>query len=241
MDEGWRARAKSLFVSADEGTATSESSSLFDVGSLFAMVGAKDDDGEATDWTSDYDALVSSSGDSSQPTRVARPTLVGSDIHELREVLRFDVQPRWVLSRWSRVSTVREDQFTALRVPLVTGLELDDIAGSLTYYFDEQQTLQRIVFHGSTGDERKLVSLVEEAYKFNAEPSLRAGVYVARWNGNPTSAMIIDMAPVVHAETPHERLRVHLEINRPRAYVRLSEPMNRLMASHVPPRKRWFW
>ena len=39
----------------------------------------------------------------------ATPKMTGVQIHDLREVMRFDISPDWVLSRFSRVSTVLAD------------------------------------------------------------------------------------------------------------------------------------
>jgi hypothetical protein len=75
-------------------------------------------------------------------------------------------------------------------VPLVTGTRPDDIAGSLTYYFDKRQQLQRITFEGVVGDERRLVNFVTGQYKLKAEPTLGAGLYVAKWSGRPQKARL---------------------------------------------------
>ena len=63
----------------------------------------------------------------------------------LAEVLRFDVTVAWVMQRWPRVSTgLPYLQLQGYRVPLVTGTTVADLAGSLTYYFNAQQQVQRI-------------------------------------------------------------------------------------------------
>ncbi len=86
------------------------------------------------------------------------PTLTGPVIHDLREVLRFDITPHWVPQKFSRVSTVLADlHFDGLRVPLVSGTEVGDLAGTLTYYFDRYQRLQRVKIHGLTGDPARVV------------------------------------------------------------------------------------
>jgi hypothetical protein len=152
------------------------------------------------------------------------PQLTGPTTHDLAEVLRFDVSPEWVTQRWSRVSTVLAEQdLEGLRVPLVTGTDLDDLAGSLTFYFDKQRRVQRISFHGRTGDDRKLISLVTSQFGMRAEPTLGVGMYVSRWNARPTSLLRLSYAPVVRSQTPRHRLEVALEINRPNAQFGLSE------------------
>ncbi len=60
-------------------------------------------------------------------------------------MLRFDVTVEWVMQRWPRVSTgLPYLQLQGYRVPLVTGTKVADLAGSLTYYFNARQQVQRI-------------------------------------------------------------------------------------------------
>jgi hypothetical protein len=144
--------------------------------------------------------------------------------------MRFEATPQWVLQRWPRVSTVRAaDELTGLRVPLVTGTQLDDLSGSLTYYFDKDQRVQRLSFYGYTGDASRLIGLGTTYLHLQSEPSYSAGMYVQRWNGKPTSALRISHAPVVNAANPHARLIVQLEVNRPGAYYRLSPEFEQLL------------
>jgi hypothetical protein len=54
--------------------------------------------------------------------------LEGAPVADLAEVLRFDVTPGWVISRWPRVSTGGPHlQLQGYRVPLVTGTKESDI------------------------------------------------------------------------------------------------------------------
>ena len=146
------------------------------------------------------------------------------------EVFRFDIQPKWVFSRWPRVTTVLADQaLEGLRVPLVSGKNADDISGSLTYYFDHQKTLQRISFVGYTGDERRLARMVVESYGMKPVPSLYAGLFMISWNGTPRSVLRLTHQPVVRSSDTNRRLEVMLEINRPRAYYGLSREFKELL------------
>jgi hypothetical protein len=141
---------------------------------------------------------------------------VTAEVEALDQIFRFDVSPRWVAQRWPRVSTIRTGgALEGLRAPLVSGTELQDIAGSLTYYFDNHQQLRRITFHGHTGDEQRLVGLVSRQFNLRPEPALGAGLYVARWNGKPTSVLRVSHASVIRAQRPHERLQIVLELNQP--------------------------
>ncbi len=136
-------------------------------------------------------------------------------INELERLLTFDITPGFIINQWSRVSTVHpENGLEGMRVALVTGTGVEDIAGSLTYYFDNQQSLRRITFDGVTGDDRPLVNIISQQFKFRPEPALGGGMYVARWNAQPTGLLKISHAPVVRSQRPHERLEVMLELNR---------------------------
>jgi hypothetical protein len=146
------------------------------------------------------------------------PAQVIPSIHHLAEVLRFDITPRWVIDHWGRVSTVHADQqLEGLRVPLVTGTSLDDVAGSLTFYFDGQQRVRRITLHGQTGDERTLVAIGIKHFGLRQEPSLGAGTFINRWNSKPMNALVISHAPIVRMNNPNTRLNIDLELNDLRA------------------------
>jgi hypothetical protein len=167
------------------------------------------------------------------------PRLEGPPVQDLAEVIRFDISPRWVAQYWSRVTTVTSElELEGLRVPLVTGGRPDDLAGSLTYYFDKHHQVQRVTFHGSTGDERRLVTLLGTVYGFKEQPALGGGMYVTTWNGKPTSVLRVAYAPIVQATTPHAQREITLEINRPGEFSRLSEEMKQLITRDAQIR-RW--
>ena len=93
------------------------------------------------------------------PSHPAALSVEGDRTPGLAEVLRFDVSPAWVLQRWPRVSTdLAVLQLHGYRVPLVTGTNQNDVAGSLTYYFNPSQQVQQITLRGTTGDPRAIIS-----------------------------------------------------------------------------------
>jgi hypothetical protein len=151
-------------------------------------------------------------------------------VGHLGEVLRFDITPQWVTARWPRVTaTLAEQGLEGLRVPVVTGTNLDDLAGSLTYYFNHFHQLQRLTFEGYTGDERKLVGVVTQHYGLQPEPTLDAGMYVARWNNRPSSILRVARAPIITHDSPHSQLHVLLELNRPSMEFGLSVQAQQLL------------
>jgi hypothetical protein len=143
-------------------------------------------------------------------------TLVGGPIHDLRDVLRFDISPRWVSDHFTRVSTVlAELNLDGLRVPIVTGTADVDLAGTLTYYFDRQQRLQRINLQGFTGEPQRVTDLLVRDYYLQPQAALGGGLYVTRWNGQVTSLLKVSPAPIIYADSPRSRYSVFLEINQP--------------------------
>lgn len=145
-----------------------------------------------------------------------RPSLVGAEISDLREVLRFDITPEWVAQRFSRVSTVLADlKLKGLRVPIVTGTRADDMAGALTYYFDHSGELQRLTIHGFTGDPSRLIDTMTQHYGLQRERALEAGVLTRRWNGEPIHFLRLTHAPVIYSDAVHQKYTVFLELNQP--------------------------
>jgi hypothetical protein len=160
------------------------------------------------------------------------PPLVGGPIHDLRDVMRFDVNPTWVLNHFARVTTVLADlHLDGLRVPIVTGTNADDLAGTLTYYFDRQHRVQRINLHGFTGDPERLVNTMQQHYGMRSQPSLGAGTYAVQWNGKTTSLLQLVHAPVVHADALNAKYTVFVELNQPSMPYGLSTAAENLVAA----------
>ncbi len=151
-------------------------------------------------------------------------------ILSLREVLRFDIAPPWVIGRFPRVSTVLADmQLDGLRVPLVTGTSPADLAGTLTYYFDPYKRLQRVTIHGVTGDPDRFVAELQQLYQMAQEPSLGGGLYLLTWNGRPASVLHIAPAPVIYADSAYSRFNVFLELNQAGLAYGLSDEAQQLI------------
>lgn len=153
-------------------------------------------------------------------------------ITSLREVLRFDVTPTWVMQRFPRVSTVHSDlQLDGMRVPLITGTQPTDLAGTLTYYFDSYQRLQRVNVHAVTGDPSRFVAELQHGYKFQQQPALGASLYTVKWNGKPTSLVVTTPAPIIESSSPFARFNVFIELNQAGLAYGLSNEANHLLNS----------
>ncbi len=163
---------------------------------------------------------VANSDPSTADTTPAVVPPEGSAARDFHDIFRFDVTTAWVLAQWPRVSTRLADlEMQGYRAPLVTGTREDDLAGSLTYYFNPQQRVQRITFFGTTGDSRRLVAMLSQKHQFvrqlTDDPSLF--LYRVRQGNKVTSELRIRPAKVVNATSPHARFEVALLIERPRS------------------------
>jgi hypothetical protein len=138
---------------------------------------------------------------------------------DLDQVLRFDATVEWVMQRWPRVSTgLSYAQLQGYRVPLVTGTDMADVAGSLTYYFNAGQQVQRITFRGTTGDPTRLATLVATRFGFARRLTNDPGVvlYEAVDSSNrPAGTLRIRSAGVIKASQPYTRFEVDLVMDRP--------------------------
>ncbi|MCA9267786.1 MAG: hypothetical protein KDA41_04920, partial [Planctomycetales bacterium] len=149
---------------------------------------------------------------------------------DLSEVLRMDVSPDWVKERWPRVTTTLADtHFDGLRVALVSGTQATDVTGSLTYYFDNRQTLQRVSFHGTTGDPQALAQLLTTRFNFVKENGLGGELYRETWFGRTKSICRLRPAGVFSATSGAARYEVLLEINRSAVRPGLSEVAKQLL------------
>ena len=139
------------------------------------------------------------------------------------EFLRFDVTADWVKNRWSRVSTfAAEDDLTGMRVALVSGPRPQDIHGSLTYFVDSSQQVQRIGFRGRTGDASTLVDFVQQR-GFKRQKSNGAGLFIKKSWGRTRGALRLDHPPVTQKELPNEKLLVLFEMTNPNSNFKVSQ------------------
>ncbi len=149
------------------------------------------------------------------------------------EIFRFDISPEWVKSRWERVSTSTiGGGFSGMRVPLVTGVNSWDIHGSLTYYFDRYKKVQRIGFHGWTGDPGRLVDGLERQYGFQSQPTLWAGYYLGRrdqlFGKSYFGGLFMRNPAVINSRDQTHQVALLLEINKPSGTLSLSDEFQRM-------------
>jgi hypothetical protein len=144
------------------------------------------------------------------PAATAPKTLAPS----IEQAFRFDATPQWVSSRWPRASTVAGNpKELGMRVALVTGTQPEDVAGSLTYYFDDHHQLQRITFTGLTADPRRLLATVVTPHGLKSQPTTDAAHYIAGDGRKPTSEVTVRHLPVVGADE-NARVEVSVDLSR---------------------------
>lgn len=144
-------------------------------------------------------------------------------VANLGEIFRFDANTAWVKQRWERVSITNDKPgLKGLRVPLVTGVNTSDLFGSLTYYFDNRQALQKLTFRGWTGNPSGLVNFVTQNYGFKNQPTSSAGLYVAKSWTKSTGALYMQHPNFVSSKNPTQQVAILLEINNPKGPFELS-------------------
>jgi hypothetical protein len=139
----------------------------------------------------------------------------GPQVSNFGEVFRFDMTPQAVAQRWSRVSTGLGDaRLQGHRVPLVTGNDESDLAGSLTYYFDGLLKLRRITFLGTTGNPRRLVEFLGKHYGFRhvQTGNARAMTYQVRYRF--TGRLQVTPAEVLDKNLASTNYKVELSLER---------------------------
>ncbi len=172
-------------------------------------------------------------GDANGPDFNAIPLEFVPVIH-LGEIFRFDVGPQWVKQRWERVSNSPGNAgLNGLRVPLVTGVNTYDLFGSMTYYFDRDQVLQKITFRGWSGNPEGLVQLVTREYGFKNQPTSSAGLYLGKRLGQSTGVLYMQHPNVIRVENPTQQVAILLEINNPDGSYELNEEVS-AMVFHSP-------
>lgn len=202
------------------------------VGDMPAL--AIDSNGQTLDFagmTPDYGAAqtVIFSGDASGPNLNA-PPLEFLPVTNFAEIFRFDISPAWVKSRWERVSTSPGDAgLHGLRIALVTGTNSWDLHGSMTYFFDANQQLQRISFRGWAGDAQQLLQILTRSFGFKQQPTHLAGFYVASRRREPTGGLLMKDPPVIYRENPVQQVAIILEVNNPAGKFSLSEDFRSLI------------
>jgi hypothetical protein len=136
----------------------------------------------------------------------------------IEEILSFDINPGYVVSHWPRITTMPPQyQLQGYRTSVVTGTRETDIAGTITYYFDTRQQLERIIFYGTTGDPRALLTLLSSKFGMERVYNDDPGTFIYRKNVyfKPYSELRIRPAKVFRASDPNARYEIELAVRKP--------------------------
>jgi hypothetical protein len=172
-----------------------------------------------------------------QPDGANRPIVQGqipiyNAFTSPREYLDSRITPDWVRTRWPRVSmAMGEDSLTGMRVALVSGPRPADIHGSLTYYFDNHQQLQRITFRGWTGEPSELVNYLTGQLGFTRQQSRSAGLYSLSSWGKKKGVLRLDYPPIIQREATTEQFMVLMELISPVSSLTISQLNSQILAA----------
>jgi|GEM_PF-2230011 hypothetical protein len=145
-------------------------------------------------------------------------------VQDLGQVFRFDWTPELITQRWERVSVIEEgDGLRGLRVAFVSGVNATDIHGSLTFYYDASQVLQRIGFRGWTGDPAGIINLAQSTYQLQPRRSNVSGCFVSSSWGRTKGVLLLKPPAVIRAELPQQRMAILFDLVNPQGNSQVSE------------------
>lgn len=144
------------------------------------------------------------------------PAPLEGAIVSISDALRLDVTRQWVYSRWARKSTgLGDPELFGVRAPLVTGRQMTDIAGAISYYFDTHGVLQKLRFHGQTADTTQLIALAEQRFGMQRQSAVPGEQLYQRTSRQGIESQLrTKPAAVMWGTSPHSSFVVDLEINR---------------------------
>jgi hypothetical protein len=139
-------------------------------------------------------------------------------VQDASSAFDFQVTPEWIVAHWPSVSTgLAQLQLEGYRVPLVTGTGRQDLAGSLTYYFNAEQKLQQITFIGSSGDPRPFIGLLVSRFHLTRRLANDPGLVVyesAHANNELASSLKLRLAPQAEPNETYRRYEIELSLVR---------------------------
>lgn len=137
----------------------------------------------------------------------------------LAQVLRMDITKDWVYRNWARKSTgLADPDLFGIRVPVVTGTQMTDVAGAVSYYFNANGRADRIRLRGRTADTTEIVRLAQSYYGMQFRQGAPGEQLLQTAEGNRVlSELRTRPEPVLWSTEPHSSFLIEMEINRPGA------------------------
>jgi len=155
----------------------------------------------------------------------------------LNDAFNLDVSKEWVYQRWDRKSTaLSELGLYGVRVSLISGTQLHDVAGSLTYYFGRNGRVERISFRGRTADTSQLIRIAQH-YGLQPQPTAIVGEQLmqVRREEQVFSELRTRPEPVLRTKSLRESFLVNFELQRPDATTPLPSQQPMLPVAAAPP------
>ena len=150
------------------------------------------------------------------------------------QLLNWNITKEWVYRNWARKSTGLADaNLYGVRVPVVTGSRMTDLAGALSYYFDARGQLQRIRFHGRTADTTELLRVATTQFGMTPRAAMIAGEQLLQATEEERLRSELKTRPesVLWSTAPHQSFVVDMELNRPGSeYWVVQKPMHLQLA-----------
>jgi hypothetical protein len=107
-----------------------------------------------------------------------------------------------------------------------------DLAGSLTYFFDQAGAVQRIEFRGTTADTSQLLAILSNQYGLRPSHISPPGEQRLELSNDRGLESYVQTTPagVLWGNQPHESFRVNMVLNRPGMGHIAAPPTARLQA-----------
>lgn len=186
-----------------------------------------------------------------RPPDVSSPVGPGSQVYQspaplegpvglsLEQALDWSIDRNWVYARWARKSTgLADPQLFGVRVPLVTGSGMTDVAGSLAYYFDNAGVLQRMRLHGRTADTSRIVHLATTRFGMQAQNGAPGDQLFRSFERKELRGELRTRPEgTLWATSPHSSFAIDLDVTRPGGpyLVRSEAPRLEIPAATPPP------
>jgi hypothetical protein len=132
----------------------------------------------------------------------------------LRAWLRWDLPRGFLIWQHPNAAIVpTERNLLGYRIPFTTGLQPQDLTGTLTYYFDSKDQLQRMELSAASGNPWPMTQWLLPQFRLQPIPSTRPNVRLAilKNHDKPQSLLAVAYGNASSASTPHE---LFLELNR---------------------------
>lgn len=153
-------------------------------------------------------------GEPSDPAAESYPSTPGPATIDLRAWLRWDLPRGYLIWQHPNAAIVpTERNLLGYRIPFTTGLQPHDLTGTLTYYFDSKDQLQRMELSAASGNPWPMTQWLLPQFRLQPIPSTHPNVRLAilKSRDKPQSLLAVASGNASSASTPHE---LFLELNR---------------------------